>query len=119
VSDLVTFLRARLDEDEAAARLATPGPWHCGDGGWIVPVARADIYASQQNAAHIARHGPARVLADVAAKRALIADLEDLEEMIHSDRGIGRFTFSGDTTGLRYLAAVYAGHPDYDEGWKL
>jgi len=33
MDDLVAFLRARLDEDEAAAKAATAGPWHWDDDG--------------------------------------------------------------------------------------
>lgn len=35
--DLTEFLRARLDEDEAAARAATPGGWATGGLPWSAP----------------------------------------------------------------------------------
>src|SRR5687767_7508448 len=38
VDDLIAFLRARLDEDEQAARAATPGPWrHNPNKHWRKP----------------------------------------------------------------------------------
>jgi hypothetical protein len=80
---IVAFLRARLDEDEAAARLAGATPderWRRHEnavledvpdghrGAWI-----AQACEDEETAAHIASHDPARVLADVSAVRALIA----------------------------------------------
>lgn len=80
--DLITFLRARLNEDKAAARpfrsetgFATG--WRCDEVGGAVRevgtppfglsdvIARSDIHAT---AVHIARHDPARVLAGVDAQ---------------------------------------------------
>ena len=52
-------------------------------------------------AGHIARHDPARVLAECDAKRRIV------ERRNHLD---------GPT--LRALAAVYADHPDWREEWK-
>src|SRR6266576_4463664 len=84
MSDLVAFLRARVDEDEAAARLAARegGTWTQDDpvrfpgaisslGGQVV----YDEGAPDENQApHIARHDPARVLREVEAKRAILAE---------------------------------------------
>lgn len=75
---LVAFLRARVDEDESAALGAkgdTSGRWQQDDG----PPEDIVLYdksgkLTMGQARHIARHDPARVLADVAAKRALLAD---------------------------------------------
>lgn len=83
---LVAFLRARLDEDERVARAATGLAWsvspadnrnerpfvslaECGDDV-------ADIWGDHPNAygEHIALWDPARVLAEVAAKRAILED---------------------------------------------
>lgn len=57
---LVTFLLARLDEDEEAARTHLLG-------GEILP-----FESIVQAADHRARHGPLRVLREVAAKRAVV-----------------------------------------------
>lgn len=61
---------------------------------------------------HMARHDPARVLRDVAAKRAVIDALMEIPD--------------GKDAGLRVLgktipamAAVYSDHPDYQKEWAL
>jgi hypothetical protein len=93
-------VRAGLAADEDTARAATPGPWQARWVGqdyqvhgpdqaypysvaeWTYAVATWEPEAATQQAEcdtadadHIARHDPARVLADVAAKRALLDDL--------------------------------------------
>jgi hypothetical protein len=109
---LTEFLTARLDEDEAWARIHGPViPWGVGSGpfkahintyaGNRVAEARNNNYAR-----HIARHDPARVLAEVAAKRAIVNMDED-------DRYSDAYVVA-----IRALAAAYADHPDYDEAWR-
>jgi hypothetical protein len=115
---LVDFLRARLDEDEAVARAATSGPWSAvegSSGAWWVELPNLGDVALDlhgENARHIARHDPARVLADVKAKRAIVGlgiclacDVEG-QPCDHADET------------LRHLASVYADHPDYDATWE-
>lgn len=95
MDDLVQFLRARLDEDDQAARAAAwdedmAAKWRAGStpyGGvqgaprWYVEdayedavVSRVDPQGSEDQgvAQHIARHDPARVLAEVDAKREML-----------------------------------------------
>lgn len=95
MEDLITWLRGVLDDDETAAKAATPGPWGAQPGGqgtfdneWeVVSDAHEHphpghyvVYtgyegggaSSEQNALHIARHDPRQVLADIAAKRAIL-----------------------------------------------
>lgn len=64
------------------------------------------------DAEHIVRHDPARVLAEVEAKRRII---EEAEAVIDEDR-FGEWGHGGQT--LRLLALPYAHHPDYDESWR-
>lgn len=106
-ADLIAFLSARLDEDEAAARAATPGPWthdplkqwHDGDDfvtltkphefvgyggpspfrGCIATTGNPSQKEAVRNAVHIARHDPARVLREVAFARWLIKEANVLE----------------------------------------
>lgn len=55
-------------------------------------------------AQHIARHDPARVLRECAAKRELV-------DAWHDEHGGGHV--------LKTLAAVYSDHPDYRQEWSL
>jgi hypothetical protein len=132
--DLMKFLRARLDEDQAVAERASGGEW-----GDIVPEQPFVVFdvqahrnrkthttvgavASVQRAedrAHIARQDPARVQREVDAKRRLLDDLLPLLEQ--ADRLIEGEYGSGDDVAdrlLRLLALPYATHPDYDPEWS-
>ena len=124
--ELVDFLRARLDEDEAAARRAASyddgashdvqgpaGTWACLDeaewfgasyrGGVIAP--RIGYTNAPELGAHIARHDPARVLAEVEAKRAVVDFADTYEGSFHASQFLPK------------LAAVYRNHPDFDPAW--
>jgi hypothetical protein len=83
VSELVEWLRYRLDEDERVARAAIvgggSGRW-AEDSAWLtdmldpLPSQRRERpgwvpMITRKDVAHIARHDPARVLAEVEAKR--------------------------------------------------
>lgn len=117
---LVEFLEARLAEDELTANAAIDGAadWHVlysyrdikdGDGRYVV---LADSrYPTVGQAAHIARHGPARILRQCEAARELIAEFLRLEAL-------------GDLPGrsaaenpLKQLALVHLDHPDFDQAW--
>jgi hypothetical protein len=127
MSDLVEFLTARLDEDEQVARDAAVdagGTWKPGAGVWgdldeVFPVVYDEGRPTPDQAAHIARHDPARVLADVAAKRQLVvalagyvpADMHFLDDVTASRAHVALL-------GLTHLALPYADHPDYREEWK-
>ncbi|HEY6274914.1 MAG TPA: DUF6221 family protein [Streptosporangiaceae bacterium] len=135
MSDLVAFLRARLDEEEAAARQAhtlfirfeeKPGDWTrlmcdpiMGPFGGQSPTRDivTGLYVGKMS-------DPARVLREVEAKRAIL----DLIPTVIGDewrldgefrirpRDEGDEPFTG-TLILRVLAAVYRDHPDYDPAW--
>lgn len=138
MSDLVVFLRARLDEDEQAARELDGGRWERGtDVGdyYNVAVVLDARYPhgpsvalcgveymedGETRADHIARWDPARVLGEVEAKRRIIdwytgnlpvPQLGTLEVQY----------VQGTSQGgpmLRMLALPYASHPDYRTEWK-
>ena len=147
MSDLVAFWRARLDEDEAAARRATAGPWRYDptrewrdpdrpfsggeesvfagpegdDATTVCCTGPSDDPPSMDDARHIARWDPARVLADVAAKRVIVemhrpwgGSLPDgtIDCQICGWRRFGCLT-------LLALAQPYADHPDFDPAWRL
>ena len=118
---ITEFLEARIAEDETVAREATTGPWTYQDYAHVGSYDFAHVFAPdpddssavlgvslgtlREDAAHIARHDPARVLAECAAKRAIIA-LDEYAEGSYWDT-------------LATLAAVYASHPDYRQEWAI
>lgn len=136
MTDLVTFLRARLDIDEQVAREALAGEWRNAstsshyedaagpseavftalpDAGLTVVArtgARGDR-AAMVNAEHIARHDPARVLAEVDAKRRLLDYMVDLESKALD----GNWWNLDRDLPFQLLALPYADHPDYRPEW--
>ena len=149
MSDLVAFLRARLGEDEAGAREAADGDsgqWFMGDK-WNVyraeDEARYDlepgpdehrlvVYGNvEPQSEHIARHDPARVLREVEAGRAILAEHQPVWDDYVDGDGIERATHECETCRppgtpdnwpcqtIRALAAVWSDHPDYDPAWRL
>ena len=142
--DLVEFLRARLDDDERAARAATPGPWtadrevagavgpldDCGRpdcARMMVQVLETDDddapHPVRETAAHIARHDPVRVLAEVKSKRRIVArhagdhmcpKPQDDHSWIEAGETVEGLWPCGD---LLDLARSYADHPEYDVVW--
>ncbi|MFI0914186.1 DUF6221 family protein [Streptomyces abikoensis] len=123
-TELVAFLRARLSEDERAARAVLGAPWV--RRGHVASVHADDADSSRPHgtpvadcrripggyehgvalAEHIARHDPARVLAEVEARRAIL----DLYESPVQHGVVGQV--------LRLLSLPYAGHPNYREEWR-
>jgi len=128
VTDLRDFIAARLDEDEAAARVATEGPWSFvgyDDSGWAVVANDEHEIVSRSgsdDATHTALHDPARVLREVAAKRAILEyhattlhEATPLRRQSMSDEQFARVLDAERTLG--WLAAVYSDHPDYNPEW--
>lgn len=92
---LARFLLARLDEDEAAARAVVLS-------GDLLP------YESiLQTADHGARHGPLRVLREVAATKAAVSRILEAGPP-GSDPAHAL---------VAALACVFAEHPDFDPEW--
>ena len=103
---LTEFLLARIDEDEKVAQSATEGPWEAHTGAYrMASLVRGDVWIGDidhdPDVAHIARHDPARVLAECEAKRQLIERVGN-----------------PDWAGFRILATPYTDHPDYRQEWK-
>jgi hypothetical protein len=150
VSDLVAFLKARLDEDEAVAREAGGQRWRwdhgfgamCNDKDCpyghlvadgepptlLMEVHGFDIHQPWQGAEHIARWDPARVLAEVAAKRAILGIHEpvSLAPKFHPEvrvcarcGTVGEDEIDWPCDTVLALALPYADHPDYDPAWRL
>jgi Family of unknown function (DUF6221) len=121
VTDLVAFLRARLDEDERLATLARPE--------FFTPECLA-VFASAGDAAHVIRHDPARVLREVEAKRAILAEIFNYEAVIDGEwgdcheadqiaAGMCPDHMPDEIPALRVLAAVYSDHPHFDPAWVM
>lgn len=128
MDDLVTFLRARLDEDEQA--IEAPETWTEFDetqGTRRVDVdhsfERVTACTRAWRGVHIARHDPARVLREVDAKRRLLDEHQPgTQEYVDGDVCMA-CTLTGDgpyypCATLRLLALPYSDHPDYQETWK-
>lgn len=80
---------AQLDEIEAVAKEATPGPWEViGGGEYVTPigvmVAPDDGGVSPEDATHIATFDPSTTLALVAEVRELRARLSDVSSVAQS-----------------------------------
>ena len=146
---LTEFLLARVAEDEAAARLAVGLKWHAQGGpdlrtiphdspGSVEPcwfqIARggaddgphADpvvgLRARLDSFRHIARHDPARVLAECEAKRRIVEEVVPHLEHVESS-AIDGGMYDEDAPHaqrdlLRLLALPYTDHPDYREEWR-
>jgi hypothetical protein len=129
---LVEFLLARIAEDEAVARAAVTdgeagweaseeefGTFHVGHRSekvWRWP------YLGEEKARHIARHDPARVLAECDAKRKVVEAYQGLWGLAKvapvEQRDTARNMYAGIEIAMQCLALPYAGHADYDEGWR-
>lgn len=148
---LVEFILARLDEDERVALAATPSPWRIDprdpnvilepfpiDSVGMAGDRQRNLFTGQisnrrgqsvSDARHIARHDPARVLADVAAKRLQIDMTFRYEATIDGEwgccheadsiaRGECPATPVDGIRMLRLLALPYAEHPGYRSEWS-
>ena len=118
---LLEFLQARLTEDELTALAAIEG-----SPAWRSSLAFRDVkdehghfvveadpqHPSVEQAAHIARHSPARVLAQVEVTRRVIADY------LRSDAAGDLLERGVIENVLRHLSTVYADHPDFNPSWS-
>lgn len=118
--DLATFLRARLDEDEAALRPLVngrdgqrlPGGWdHWGEAGEHISHAvdfTRMLHQVEANRAILEAHAeepewPQRC-------KVCLSDRRDFPELWNPD--------AWPCLTLRAIAAVYSDHPDYKPEWK-
>lgn len=139
--NLAEFFAARLDDDEQAA-LRWPEDEHtwqqvghrhltydngAGENVAAIDVTNAPclwwerIYVKRDInnlAEHLVRHDPATVLADIAAKRAIIELYNTAKAAAEASTdtvlaGAAKLNLRAYEKALRALAAVYAKHPDY------
>ncbi|MGW0938448.1 DUF6221 family protein [Streptomyces sp. NPDC002666] len=96
IADLTNFLRARIDDDEAAA--------------------------VKHGTAEDTEGLRARVLADVAAKRGVLRFVERMQQDAEQDdfmvHGPAMVVLSATAYPLRHLVAAYTTHPDFRPEWK-
>ncbi|MEV8417819.1 DUF6221 family protein [Streptomyces niveus] len=138
MDDLVAFLRARLDEDEQAARGCSSEAWWEHPKNWVSApqLNRIALVMHDGDRGHVVRHDPARILREVDAKRRIIDfyanALEEraalrarMRKVIDSDPDeFGRLhrqenelieTATRMAPIVRLLALPYADHPDCQE----
>lgn len=134
----VEFFEARIADDEAVAKAAIQhlsrydpqtqdriqtgidnGEWrtdsYCDPNDLkMIEGAGITIYDegghTAEQAKHIARHDPARVLGEVAAKRGIVAKVR--QGMVNIR------IFPGLWESMQLLAVPYDDHPDYREEWR-
>jgi hypothetical protein len=129
--DLVEFLRARLDRDEQMARACSGSPWQATPAGTVGtdpgpgdPGAGEPAFvATAENGAyaeHIARHDPARVLAEVAARRRILDEYEKQSWILGQGHRTPELEAAQEVRErvLRLLALPHASHPAYQEEWR-
>jgi len=128
---LTEFLLARIAEDKAEAKAAgqvessqwwVDGPAQVSGKHWVY--ATGEKFERREVADHIARHDPARVLAECEAKRRIVGwhgfghECPD-DGTVAGLAPAGWYGESSDECPtLLALAMPYADHPDYDEAWK-
>jgi Family of unknown function (DUF6221) len=123
MSELVEWYRAQLAEDARVAQAAIEPdqmhPW--GDRALerLTPEQWPDEVRGLLGGTwgeHCARQDPARVLREVAAKRAIVDRYGEFDEDSGDDcescwaQGLGE--------AVQHLASVYADRPGYREEWK-
>ena len=111
MTDLIAFLTARLNEDEERARRVQAAL----DNGWN--------YFDETPTELI---DPARVLREVAAKRAILAIHEPMPSM-YGEPPVCSACWPAPQIAthplwpcstVRQMIAVYSDHPDYRQEWK-
>jgi hypothetical protein len=131
MADIAAFIRAQLDEDERVARAAEAtemGPW--------LTLFETALAAEGQSedvrraiGQHVARFIPERMLWDIEAKRAILAEVFAYEAKIDGEWGCCHTAEQiaagkcpeirpDEIPALRLLALPYAGKPGYQEEWR-
>jgi hypothetical protein len=109
MSDLVAWLRAQIDEDERVALAANTEEIH-----WLAEYGASTT--SDDSEAHIKRHDPARVLAEVAAKRALLEECADTFELNSGEAVNSESVWLAEAI-VKAMAQPLAGRPGWREEW--
>lgn len=113
LNKIVGFVRGRISDDERVAQSDALVDLESGSGLSILPSGpNAKIEISQR-----------RLLAEVAAKRGIVAELQPWISTQHAEpdpsvAGLAVPDAAAESI-LRFLAAPYADHPDYDPTWQV
>lgn len=121
--DPTPFLRARLNEDAKIARSVTDQQT-VENLDAVLSIAQPDATPAgvRAIATHVVRWDPARVLAEVAAKRRIIELHSGMHECSTYDHNgeIDNCTWVIHACStILLLTAPYADHPDYSPGWDV
>lgn len=159
--DITEFLAARYDEEERLARAASSGRWKVLQRAriemrtdqspsdrpgskyqWIIGSEDGGGVYRLEDAVHIARYQPDRVLADIAAKRhrlwlyerafveaerafksppseAIVYARRGRKTALARDRLIAYGRFLAHHAAVCTDALSYADHPDFQVGWEI
>lgn len=116
MTTLTEFLLARIAEDEAVARAATP----VGESRTFYATFGA---GSDDWGCYYFNVLPTRILAECAAKRAVVDACRQPASCLLDDDPDDPGEWNGEVhlaaATLRALAAVYADHPDYRAEWAV
>lgn len=119
---IVAFLNARLDEDERTANAVIMDPWTLS----MLRSRTARIPDQQTRAvdAYLTRFDPVTMLAEVAAKRAIMQEHRPYSERYNGCRGCGLANDGeplvddvNECPTLRLLSFPYTDHQDYQGVW--
>lgn len=112
---ITEFLEARIAEDEAEARIAAGCPSHDPDGqGYVTTV--MEMEGSRKYG--VIAVDPARVLAECAAKRAIVGTYSAVAANRNVEGSVQWHEERALLTSVRALAAVYKDHTDYLQDWQ-
>ena len=116
--ELVAVITAGLDADEQAAREAGRRRARRATRRWLVEDNTISLWPEDEHdgfmawptradARHAYRHDPSRVLADVAAKREIIAEYRSVSNDFDESNDVDRAYMTSMTFTLRMLARPY------------
>ncbi|MFI7113975.1 DUF6221 family protein [Nonomuraea sp. NPDC050227] len=126
MSDLLSWLKATIEGDKAAAEKAQPGPWHIGKA--VDPTRPCNVHTFPGargvadellwlDAEHVVRHDPRDTIARCTAELALLD--EHAEAKAHYDKHLS--APAGELYGLysaiKWLASGYRHREGFNPEW--
>ena len=127
--NIVEFLKARLAEDESDARAAADvdgARWNAADpfsgNGFDRVEGSGDTTVGYDmhsgTCPHVARHDPARVLREIAAKRRIVEGYRIARSALDQTDSPGlRAGSCASFVACLALASAYSDHPDFKADW--